>query len=82
MTTSRVSATQRADPPASPGPVSRTPRTQHDTIPDKIKDRAQSKDNSRTTFKITKHVTPLHHDPMVINFGRWRRPNLTGRIAP
>lgn len=54
----------------------------HDLSPLKITSRARSDGNSSTGLKITKYVTPLHHDPMVINFGRWRRPNLTGETTP
>jgi hypothetical protein len=39
------------------------------------------KDNNPADSKITKDVTPMHHDPMVINFGRLRRPNLIGECA-
>ena len=63
-------------------PPSRTYRTQLNSNALKVKNKAQSKVNGSTDFKITKHVTPLHHDPMVINFGRRRRPNPTGRTTP
>ena len=49
--------------------------------PQKVKNQAKSNRNSATDSKITKHVTPLHHDPMVINFGRLRRPNPSGRTT-
>lgn len=76
MTTSPVPAIQPIATAAS-----RTFRSPNPN-PHKIENKAQSKDNSRTDFKIMKDVTPLHHDPMVINFGRRRRPELIGKTAP
>jgi hypothetical protein len=43
----------------------------HNSAPNKIKNQVQSS----TDFKIRRDVTPMHHDPMVINFSRLRRPN-------
>lgn len=77
MTTSPLTGTQ----PEQQQPLHSPPESNLHSTPSKIEIRAQSKDNSRTDFKITKDVTPLHHDPMVINFGRRRRPNLTGRTT-